>query len=120
MSEIHKSIKISRNKYCVPRPRRRFSINVSDKLCVVNHKCRWVVALTHDEGFKSFFIGNQTINRTQALKLIGFLSEYVNLVKPTNSTLLNATIRTSANRIIKNTQELTGAAINQELVKKEI
>ncbi|HEY9704804.1 MAG TPA: hypothetical protein V6C58_20355 [Allocoleopsis sp.] len=107
----YKSVKIERNKYSAPRPKRRFSINVSDKFCVVNHKGRWIVALTHNEGWKSYFYGNQTINRTQALKMIGFLSDYVNMVKPTEATFLNATIKASANRIVKNTNELTGKAI---------
>lgn len=79
-------------------------------MCIVKHKGRWVVALTHDEGWKSYFFGNQTINRTEALKLIGFLSEYVNLVKPTEATFLNSTIKVSASRIIRNANELTGKA----------
>lgn len=109
----YKSVKIEKNKYSAPNPKRRFSINVSDKLCIVNHKGRWIIALTHDEGWKSYFYGNQTINRTQALKMIGFLSDYVNMVKPTEATFLNASIKASANRIVKNTNELTGKIINE-------
>lgn len=114
-SNTHKSIKVDKNKYCVPRPKRRFSINVSDKLCVVNHKNRWIVALTHDEGWKSHFYGNQTINRSQALLIIQFLTDYINLVKPTDATALNAKIKVSANRILKSNQELTAIAVNEEL-----
>ena len=111
----NKSVKIERNKYSAPRPKRRFSINVSDKLCVVHHKGRWVIALTHDEGWQSRFYGNQTINRTQAIQLIGFLSDYINLVKPTKTTALNASNKVSARRIIRNTNELTGVATKGEL-----
>jgi hypothetical protein len=118
MKTSHKSIKVEKNKYCVPRPKRRLSINVSDKLCVVNHKGRWIVALTHDEGWKSHFYGNQTINRTQALQIIGFLCDYVNLVKPTNATFLNATIKTYANRTIKNSNALAGIAVKSEEVTR--
>lgn len=110
----HKSVKIERNKYSAPRPKRRFSINVSDKLCVVHHKGRWVIALTHDEGWQSRFYSNQTINRSQAIQLIGFLSDYINLVKPTKTTMLNASNKVSANRIIKNTNELTGIATRKK------
>lgn len=110
----YESVKIGKNKYSAPRPKRRYSINVSDKLCVVKHKGRWIVALTQGEGWKSVFMGNQTINRTQALQMISFLSDYVNLVKPTDATFLNASIKASSNRIIKNTQELTGLAVKLE------
>lgn len=116
---IYQSIKVEKNKYRVPRPKRRFSINVSDKLCICFHKGRWIVALTHDERWESHFFANQTINRTQALKLIGFLSDYVNLIKPTEATFLNATIKASANRIIKNANDLTGKAVKIESEGKE-
>jgi hypothetical protein len=111
INKRYKSKKIDKNLWSAPRPKRRFSINVSDKLCVVHHKGRWVVALTHDQGWESRFWQNQTINRTQALQLIGFLSDYVNLVKPTDATKLKASTKASANRIVKNTNELTGAAV---------
>lgn len=116
-SITYKSIRVERNKYCAPRPKRRFSINVSDKLCVVNHKNRWVVALTHYEGWRSYFYGHQTINRSQALLMIQFLTDYVNLVKPTDATKLNASIKVSANRVLKNNTELTAMALNEELKK---
>lgn len=108
---IHKSIKIGKNKYRAPKPKRRIAINVSQHLCVVQHKNRWIVALTHDEGWETrFFRANQTINRTQALKLISFLSDYVNLVKPTNATTAHAKIKVASNRIKNASTELLSIA----------
>lgn len=114
MSEKNKSKKIGPKKYSVPIPKRRFSINISDKLCVVNHKNRWVVALTTGEGWQSSFRSNQTINRTQAIRMIGFLSEYINMVKPTNTTELHSNIKVSTNRIARSASELVAVALKNE------
>lgn len=83
-------------------------LNANEKFCVVNHKGRWIVALT--KGWDSQFKSCDTLNRTQALLLINFLAEYVYLVKPTNATTLNASIKASVNRITKASHELTGIA----------
>lgn len=78
---------------------------------VCEHKGRWVVAFT--EGWDYVFRGCNTLNRTQALKMISFLSDYVNLVKPTEATHLNATIRAKANSISRDAEALTGLAVDR-------
>lgn len=109
---LYKSQKVSKNLYRVPRPKRRMQLNANEKFCVVNHKGRWIVALA--KGLDSQFKSCDTLNRTQALLLINFLAEYVNLVKPTNATTLNASIKASVNRITKASHELTGIATRNE------
>lgn len=112
---FYKSYKIGKGLYRVNRPKRKLGINVETGLSVCNHKGRWIVALTRENGFgrDRTFKQNETINRTQALKMIQFLSDYINLVKPTEATALNASLRSSANRITKTGNELTGLAIKQ-------
>lgn len=104
----YRSIKVERNKYRVPIPKRRMQINVDMKLSVCEHKGRWILAFTH--GWDNVFVGSQTLNRTQALKMISFLSDYINLVKPTEQTILNASIRAKTNSIIRDAEALTGLA----------
>lgn len=112
---MNKSIKIERNKYQAPRPKRRFAINVSDSLCIVNHKNRWVVAFCHDEKWNRTFYGNQTLNRSDAIKLIGFLVDYINLVKPSEASALHASIKAKTNGITRSANELAGMILRDEL-----
>lgn len=114
MKTKYKSIKVERHKYSVPIPKRRLQISVGTHLCVCNHKGRWVVAFTQGNGFSEYFFeGRNTLNRTQALKMISFLSDYVNLVKPTEATFLNASVRAKTNSVIRDTEALTGLAIKK-------
>jgi len=114
--EKYQSYKIGKNLYRVNIPKRKLAINVETGLSICKHKGRWIVALTREHGFGSdrTFKQNETINRSQALMMIQFLSSYVNLVKPTEATALSASLRSSANRIIKTGQELTGLAVSNE------
>jgi hypothetical protein len=105
----YKSIKTLRNKYRVPIPKRRMQVSVDLKLSVCEHKGRWIVAFTH--GWDNEFMGCDTLNRTQALKMISFLSDYVNLVKPTQATQLNASIKARTNSIVRDAEALTGLAV---------
>lgn len=114
---IYKSRKEGPNKYNFPRPRRKLGLNVFRSLCIGHHKGRWVVALTEDTWTQRIFRSCDTINRTDALRIIQFLTDYINLVKPTDATTLNASIKASANRILKNNQELTAIALNEEMKK---
>lgn len=109
---LYKSQKVSKNLYRVPRPKRRMQINANESFNVVNHKGRWIVALA--SGHERTFKGNQTLNRTQAISLINFLSDYVNLVKPTQATTLHARIKASSNIITRASNELTGLAVGTE------
>ena len=104
----YKSIKLDRHKYRVPIPKRRMQISADLKLSVCEHKGRWVAAFTY--GWYNEFRTCDTLNRTQALKMISFLSDYVNLVKPTQVTFLNASARAKANSIIRDVEALTGLA----------
>lgn len=108
----YQSIKIARNHYRVPIPKRRMQISVDLTVSICNHKGRWVAAFTH--GWDKEFYGCDTLNRTQALKMISFLSDYVNLVKPTEATFLNASIRAKTNSIIRDAESLTGIAATSE------
>ena len=112
----YKSRKIGKNLYEVSIPKRRIAINVIDSLNIVEHKGRWIVALAQERGAygRRTFAANQTINRTQALNIISFLVDYVNLVKPTEATSLQASIKASTNRTIKSTKELVGIAVRSE------
>lgn len=109
----YKSVKVGKNRYNVPRPKRRKSLNVMRSLNIVNHKNRWVVALTEDTWTTREFRSCDTINRTEALNIISFLTDYINLVKPTEATALNAGIKVSTNRIHRLTTELTAIALNE-------
>lgn len=113
---LYKSIKVERNKYRVPIPKRRMQISADMKLSVCEHKGRWIAAFTH--GWDNTFDGCDTLNRTQALKMISFLSDYVNLVKPTEATILNASIRARTNQITRDTEALTGLAVTTKENKK--
>lgn len=108
----YKSIKVEQNKYRVPIPKRRMQISANMTISVCNHKGRWIVAFT--EGWDYVFNGCDTLNRTQALKMISFLSDYVNLVKPTEATVLNASIRARTNSMIRDAEALTGLAVSNE------
>lgn len=108
----YKSIKIAHNKYRVPIPKRRMQISVDLKMSVVEHKGRLVIAYTR--GFDNIFDGCDTINRTTAIKMIGFLSDYVNMVRPTKSTALNSAIKKNSNSIMNYTNHLTGLKIKGE------
>lgn len=110
--EFYKSIKLDRHRYRVPRPKRRLQISVDLQMSVCNHKGRWVVAYTY--GWDHFFRPCDTLNRTQALKMISFLSDYVNLVKPTEATTLNASIRAKTNSITRDAEALTGLAMEKK------
>lgn len=111
------SRKVGKNLYEVDIPKKRFAINVVDSLNIVQHKGRWVVALAVERGIygRRIFVGNQTLNRTQAIKLINFLSEYINLVKPTEVTALQASIKASTNRTVRTSQELVAVALRSEV-----
>lgn len=108
----YKSIKIERHKYRVPIPKRRLQISADMRMSVCNHKGRWVIAYTY--GFDHVFRSCDTLNRTQALKMISFLSDYINLVKPTEATVLNASARAKTNSIIRDVESLTALAMNDE------
>lgn len=107
----YKSIKIEKNRHRVPIPKRRMQISVDLRLSVCEHKGRWVIAFTR--GWDNEFIGCDTINRSEALKMISFLSDYINLVKPTKATVLNASIRARTNSIVRDTEALTGLAMGE-------
>lgn len=109
----YKSVKIGSSKYRVPRPKRKMQLNANDSFCIVNHKGRWIVALA--KGWDREFYSCDTINRTQALNLISFLSDYVNLVKPTEATALTSSLKASTNRIVRVGQELSAIAIRGEI-----
>jgi len=106
-----KSIKIERNKYRVPIPKRRMQVSADMKISVCNHKGKWIIAFTR--GWDNIFYGCDTLNRTQVLKLISFLSDYINLVKPTEATALNASARSRTNGIIRDVEQLTALALNK-------
>ena len=106
---LYKSIKTAQNKYRVPIPKRRMQVSVDLKLSVCEHKGRWIVAFTH--GWDNEFYGCDSLNRTQALKMISFLSDYVNLVRPTQATALNASIKARTNSIVRDAEALTGLAV---------
>lgn len=112
MKTNYKSIKIERGKYRVPIPKRRTQINVDLKLSICEHKGRWVLAFTR--GWDNVFNGNETLNRSQALKMISFLSDYVNLVGPTEATVLNSSIRARTNSIVRDAESLTGLAVAKQ------
>lgn len=114
---LNKSVKIGKNLYRVPRPKKSMKINANEAFCVVEHKGRWVVAIT--SGWDREFVGNQKLNRTEALQLISFLSYYVNLVKPTDATALHASIKVSTNRITRSAHELVGVAVGKEFRSNE-
>jgi len=119
MATTHKSKKIGKNLYSCPNPKRRISINVCDSLNIVNHKGRWIVALALDQGFgHRSFKANQTINRSQAINIINFLLNYINLVKPTEASALHASIGASTNMIKRKTTELSALALNNEIKVK--
>lgn len=105
----YNSIKVARHRYRCPIPKRRMKISADLHLSVCRHKGRWVAAFTH--GWDKEFRGCDTLNRTQALKMISFLSDYVNLVKPTEATHLNASIRAKTNSIVRDAEALSGIAV---------
>lgn len=115
--EKYKSRKIQKGIYNCPIPKRKIAINVETSLSICKHKGRWIVALTKEGLWRKdrTFKQNETINRTQALKMIQFLTDYVNLVRPTEATSLNASIKISSNRIKNSAAQLTGMAIKAEL-----
>jgi hypothetical protein len=113
---LYKSIKVDRHVYRVPIPKRRMQISTLLHASVCEHKNRWIIAFTESTWNDYRFKTCNTLNRTQALKMISFLSDYVNLVKPTEATVLNASIRAKTNSIIRDTESLTGLAV--ERIKK--
>lgn len=113
---LYKSKKIGKNCWSAGRPKRRLSLNVFRSLNILNHKNRWVVALAEtDNNFNRTFRSCDTINRTEALRIISFLAEYVNLVKPTQATALAASIKASTNRTCKIASELSAIAVDTEI-----
>lgn len=113
--EKYKSYKIGKGLYRVRIPKRKIAINVCTGLSICNHKGRWIVALTNEKKWgERTFQQNETINRTQALLMIQFLTDYVNLVKPTEATALNASLKASTSRLIKTGIELTALAVSNE------
>jgi hypothetical protein len=108
---LYKSIKVERSKYRVRIPKRRMQISADMKLSVCEHKGRWIAAFTY--GWDNTFSTCDIVNRTRALKMISFLSDYVNLVKATEATVLNASIRARTNSIVRDTEALTGLAVQQ-------
>lgn len=116
----NKSIKLEKGLYRIPIPKRKIAINIETSLSICHHKGRWIVALTNEYKWgQRTFKQNETINRSQALKIISFLSDYVNLVKPTEATALNASLKSSTNRIKNVGAELTGLAIKNEVENAE-
>jgi len=99
----HKSIKVDRNKYRVLCPKRRMQISADLKMSICEHKGRLIVAFT--TGFDNVFWGCDTLNRTQAIKMIEFLSNYVHMVKPTVESVINANIKAKTNSIQRDSAE---------------
>ena len=114
---MNKSVKVATNKWNAPRPKRRVRLNVMRSLNIVHHKGRWVVALTDDGWTERYFRSCDTINRTEALKIIGFLSEFINMVKPTEASTLTASIKASTNRTNRVASELSALALGIEALK---
>lgn len=108
-----KTEKSGKNIYRARRTKKRVSLNVYQTFCIVQHKNRWIVAFT--EGERREFKSCHTINRTQAIQLINLLSEYINLVKPTKATALQASIKASANRVVNTSRELSAIAVGNDL-----
>lgn len=115
MSRMNVSIKVDKGRYRVPIPKRRMQLSANVSFSVCSHKGRWIVALT--EGWDKEFSTCNTLSRSNAIKLISFLSDYVNLVKPTETTVLNASIRAKTNSIVRDAEQLTGLAMKNQEVK---
>jgi len=114
---MYKSYKVEGYKYRIPRPKRSFQISADLKLSVVNHKSRWIIAFAR--GHERIFSTCDRLNRSEALSLISFLSDYVNLVKPTEATVLNASLRAKTNGIVRDAEALTGLAVSNDTQKAE-
>lgn len=117
-SERNKSIKLGKGLYRLPNPKRQFTLNVDTKFCIVHHKGKWKVAICNlDSNWHRVFKNYNAMNRSEALKLIELLLEYVNMVKPTDATKLHASTKVSARRILRNTTELAAIALDSEVIK---
>jgi hypothetical protein len=106
---LYKSYKVKGYQYRIPRPKRSFQISADLKLSVCNHKSRWIIAFAR--GHERVFSTCDRLNRSDALALINFLSDYVNLIKPTEATVLNASAKARTNGIIRDVAALTGLAV---------
>ncbi len=113
MSHLYKSCKVDRHKYRVPRPKRNMQISADMSASIVEHKGRWIVAFTH--GWERHFQSCNRLNRSDALKMISFLCDYINLVKPIETTVLNKSIRAKTNGMIRDAEALTAIAMKREL-----
>jgi len=105
----YKSIKVDRHTFRVPIPKKRMQLSANAHFAICNHKNRWIVALC--EGVEHKFRTCNRLNRSEALKMIAFLSDYINLVGPTDATVLNASIRARTNGIMRDANSLTGLAV---------
>lgn len=107
--------KIKDKTFKVGYVKRRFGLNTSRSLCIVNHKNKWTVVLTDDDWSTRTYRTCDKISRSEALRIISFLTDFVNLVKPTEATALAASIKASTNRTLRVASELSAIAVNAEM-----
>jgi hypothetical protein len=106
---LYKSIKIKgHNKYRAPIPKRRMQISADLKMSIVEHKGRWVIAFVR--GWEHEFNGCDTLNKSDALKALNFLCDYLNLVAPNDVTILNASMRARTRGLLRDAEKLTAVA----------
>lgn len=110
-SRNYKSQRVKGYLYKVRNPKRRMQISADLSAGIVEHKGRWIVAFTH--GWEREFLTCDTLNRSEALKMISFLCDYINLVKPTEATVLNKSIRARTNGMIRDAEALTALAMEE-------
>jgi len=94
------------------RPRRTFQISTTVKLAIVNHKDRLTVALIDPD--KRQYKSCNMLSYGDALRLIGWLGEYINMVRPVQATLSASIITAHARGIDREKNKLLAEALGEK------
>ena len=113
--KIKPSIKVTGERYVYHTDSKlRFAINPYQALAIVNHKKRFCLALVENTWGKENgnYRTNQKMSYTDALRLMAFIAKYINMVKPTEATILAASTKAHCKGIARDQDKMLANVFN--------
>lgn len=106
--KIKKSKRVVGTHYTYKTPgsihQRCFSVNPREGIAIVNHKKHLTLTLIDKDS--GTYKSNQMMSYTESLRLMAFIAKYINMVRPTEATLLTASSKTHCRAITRDQDKL--------------
>lgn len=115
--KIKPSTKVTGERYVYnTKSKLKFSINPYQALAIVNHKKRFCLALIENTWGKENgnYRTNQKMSYSDALRIMAFVAKYINMVKPTEATILAASTKAHCKGIARDQDRMLAKVFNKE------